>query len=298
MAAEKKLQCEVHDAGYSSYVSLATPASTAEDARDFLVAVESDPDQSGTMNLCKHCNCRPTSDDGEGKGKSQFGDVARLFLSDRSLMLSLLVQNATVLKRLAESSEKASEASEAPSADACQLSGDAPVPEPAEAGKDGTDATTVTNDKLRIHCQDLWDVLPRLLKIVEVMSKHADSTTTKPVPRSAKPPEPIDENPRAMLGYDSFASVPSPDSTSWEEFRLGLSRSTFLTKLTDTERQLGIRNNRAPKKVKGKVESSKGGFLTRQVYDEVKSVFVVIFLAVMVWQLSFLNDRGSRRGFW
>lgn len=297
MAAEKKLQCEVHDAGYSSYVSLPTPTSTAEDV---LLAVETDSGRCGESPH-KHCKSQPKPAAEESQRQGQSGHETNSVPVETPLVLTLINMNANLVKLLAASKEKTSEVPAVPGADICHTAIEGAVVDVVEPVKDGADATGSMKDKIESQCQDLWDVLPRLLRVVEVMSKHTDATLNF-TPKSSLLSDSEEDLKTILSGdpfVDPFASPPSPDSTSFNEFCLNLSKSKFLSKLTDTELRLGIRPlKKVPKKVKGKADTPKGSvltkFLTRELYKEVKSVFVVILLASLAWQLSALSGNASR----
>lgn len=104
-----------------------------------------------------------------------------------------------------------------------------------------------TEDKLYAQCKELWDVLPRVLRVLEAAAKPSKVDLTA-----------VKSN---QLDTDLFAGMtltqlfpPCYDSgTSHEERMLAISKETLLERLADVESRYGV--NQKPKKFGKKAKS-------------------------------------------
>jgi len=113
-----------------------------------------------------------------------------------------------------------------------------------------------TEDKLYDQCKELWDVLPRVLRLLEAAAPPppADLTAVKTDPWGV----PYYDDPFANMSMAQFLPLYEPEA-SQEEKSFAIAKDTFLRGLGEAERRFGISNKakKYGKKAKPKTDSAK-----------------------------------------
>jgi hypothetical protein len=125
-----------------------------------------------------------------------------------------------------------------------------PVPEPTQLVD--TKSKKLDDDKLYAQYKEIWDVLPRLLRIIEAASKPANTDSAVTSPSGPPLPGEVDYDFMARM---QFECCPQPSSAqkSLEEMLFDCSRSTCDFLLLEAEQRFGVH----PKLKKGKKTKSK-----------------------------------------
>lgn len=164
------------------------------------------------------------------------------------------------------------------------------------------------DDKLYAQCKELWEVLPRLVRVLEAAATtpNADVAIVKPVAWNAVDHGgPFAEVPIWIPSPLDSAPVPS------EEIMLSMSKNVFMSVLADAERKYGInqKSKKNGKKLKSKVDAGKFmGFSKAELMPWVwkalgfMQTFLLVFLMI---QLSLVgrdalgvSQKSSKSGAW
>lgn len=148
----------------------------------------------------------------------------------------------------------------------------------------------VEDDKLYAQCREIWEVLPRLLKVLEAAAKQPGPGT------AIEAKQDLVED---YGYYDPFSNMSMYPPDLYDELtRLDVSKSSFLVCLSDSERRLGVnqRFKKSGKKLKPKADSGRfkvfagvgGADLMPAVWKAVGFLPVVLLVFVMM-QLSIIG---------
>jgi hypothetical protein len=313
MTAEQRLPCDLHDSGDLGRFTHVTPSTLADSDNEVLVEADSDSDMP-TLKTRTDRNFsnipapnRNKGTDGRKKATTT-GPLADPVLSE-DLLHHLVVQNKiltdqnkALTKRVnlfdpfsvaLPSPEVPSEYVPCPMPDIPPLPSVQPCPPepfPPELTNPSKRRTKESkNDNVYTREKELWDVLERLLRVIE-----ATAAPSSPGPSTvkAKAWDPNDDD-------DTF--TPFQDHPAWEltasteEIMLSISKGAFMIQLADIERKFGIghKSKKYGKKKKSKLDTNRFEILERldlPPWAWKALGFVQTFLLVFILiQLSFVG---------